>query len=111
MGFMSDIQTVAANTMTANILAGKQHEFATRPSLARVAVVGAAAGVNATIVVGDQAVVNDQEISSANRYPLDPDDYAFRIPIAPTERLQIFLRITTAGGIAVTTVVQLDPVA
>jgi len=111
MGFMSDIQTVAANATTGNILAGKQHEFATRPSLARVAIVAAAPGINATIVVGDQAIVNDQEMSGANRYPIDPDDYVFRIPIAAMDRVQIFLRNTTAGGLAVTTVVQLDAVA
>lgn len=112
MGYMSDAnRTVAANSMTANILAGKQHEFATRPSLARIAVVAAAVGVRATIVVGDQAVVNDEEISSANRFPIDPDDYAFRLPVMPTERVQIFLRNTTAAGIVTNTVVQLDPVA
>lgn len=111
MGFMSDIQTVAANTTTANILAGKQHEFATRPSLARIAIVAAAAGMRTTIVIGDKAVVNDQEVSGAARYPIDPDDYTFREPMMPTERIQIYLRNTTAGGIATTTVVQLDAVA
>lgn len=111
MGYMSDVQTVAANTTTGNILAGKPHEFATRVSIARVAIVAAAAGVRATIITGDVATVNDEEISSANRWPIDPDDYTFRIPLLPTQRLQIRLRNTTGGGIAVTTVVQIDPIA
>lgn len=111
MGYMSDVQTVAANTSTDNILAGKQHEFATRPCFARIAIVAAAVGLNATIVSGDVAIVNDEEMSSANRHPVDPDDYAFRIPMAPGERLQIYLRNTTGAGILTKTVVQIDPYA
>lgn len=112
MGYMCDqARSVAANTSTPNILAGKQHEFATRPSLVRVASVAAAVGVNITIVIGDRAVVNDEPISSANRFPIDPDDYAFRFPARAGDRIQIFLRNTTGGALVVNTVIQLDEVA
>jgi len=111
MAYMQDTQTVAANATTTNILAGKQHEFATRPSLCRIAAVAAAAGMRITIVAGEHAVVNDEGISDANRFPIDPDDYAFRLSLLQGDRLQVYLRNTTAGGIAVKTVIQMDPVA
>ena len=62
MPTMSDVQSVAANTTTANVLAGKQFEFAPGASIVRFYACASAVGLNLTINVGGQALVADEEI-------------------------------------------------
>lgn len=114
MGVMTDgARSVAANTKVDNILAGKLDEFVTRPSIVRVRACAAAAGMRASITGGGSVVVDDQEISQANRWPVLPDDIVveFGLTGGPGDRLVVALRNTTVGAIVVNTVVEVIPLA
>lgn len=65
--------SVAANAVTANQLAGELYEFVGR-SMLTLAAAAAAVGLRVTFLIGGVAVVNDQDVSQANRFPILPDD-------------------------------------
>lgn len=109
MPTMSDVQTVAANTRTANILAGKAFEFAARPSIIRIYIVAAAAGINADILIGGESIMSDEEVSAANRFPTVNQDLTAQHGADAGDRLFIALRNTTVGGLVVQTLVEVLP--
>jgi len=91
--------SVAANAVSTNRLAGLLHEFLDRPAMVTLAAAAAAVGLNVTFLIGGVAVVNDQAVSQANRFPVFPDD-------AVTQeqgigRLVLTFRNTTAAAIIV----------
>lgn len=90
---------VAANATTANLLAGLSYEFLPGPAHIVVASVGAAAGLNATLLVGNGiTVVDDQAFSQANRFPVLPDDVLFEDDV-PAGRMLFRVRNTTGAPI------------
>jgi len=107
---MTDIRTVAANAIVANILTGKIHEFASRPSVVRLLITGAAVGVFTSFLIGGEAVVQDQEIGAANRFPLDPDDFFAEFGASVGDRVVVQLRNSTGAGIIVQSVVDVSPI-
>lgn len=97
---------IAANSVTSNQLAGKLFEFLDRPANVLLAAAATALGVNATLMIGGRAVVLDEAISQANRFPVIPDDVV-------TEerglgRMILTFRNTTAAAIAVHYSVDVD---
>lgn len=108
---MSDRQSVAANTTIANVLVGKSQEFLTRPSVLRFGLTASAVGLFTTIIVGNEVICEDQEISSANRSPLDPDDYNYEASGMPGDRVIVKLRNSTAGALTGFTGVKVTPLA
>jgi len=111
MPFMADRQSVAANSTVANVLAGKSQEFLTAPSVIRFGVVAAAVGLFTTIIVGNEVICEDQEASSANRSPLDPDDYNYEASGMPGDRVIVKLRNSTGAAIIGFTGVKVTPLA
>lgn len=110
-GVMTDSAlSVAANAVSANIYAGKLYEFLSRPSIIRVRISAAAAGLNFTFVVGGITYVNDQAISSSNRWPVLPDDMIGQFPGAAGARLIGTYRNTTGGAITVNDVTEVIPI-
>lgn len=109
MSTMTDRQTVAANTRTTNILAGKAFEFVRQASIVNVYIVAAAVGVNADFQVGGDVIVADEEVSGANRFPQTNTDLFTRHGALPGERLFLSLRNTTGVGIVVQTLVEVLP--
>lgn len=71
---LTDRVSVAANAVSTNRLAAKLNEFLTRPSIVKFYLVAAAIGLNATVQVGNQVYIDDQEISGANRFPTKDQD-------------------------------------
>lgn len=96
---MTYVGSVAANTTTANLLAGKSQEFVTEPSVVTIGVAASAVGLNATVVVGSEVVVDDQEVSSINRMPQFPEDVLAEGGAFPSDRINVRLRNTTGGAI------------
>lgn len=103
--------SVAANATSANVYAGKIAEFIMRPSIVRIRVSAAAAGLNATLLIGGVNAINDQAISSSNRWPILPDDLLVQVPARPGARLVLTFRNTTGGAITVNHVTEIIPVA
>lgn len=91
--------SVAANATSTNQLAGQLFEFLDRPAKVMLSAASSAAGINVTFLIGGTAVVNDQPISQANRFPILPDD------IVTSERglgrMILTFRNTTGGALTV----------
>jgi len=108
---MTDIaRSVAADSSTANILDNKAETYLTRNSALTFYIVAAAVGIFATVLVGDTVVVDDQEISNLNRFPIRPDDLTARAGGAGGDLILVRLRNSTAGAIVVNTVVDVQGV-
>ncbi len=111
MKVMTDVaRSVAANSQSGNILDGKPEQYLTGNSAISFYIVAAAAGILATILVGDTVVVEDQEVSSANRFPIRPDDLLARSGGAGGDLLYVRLRNRTAGAVVATSVVDVQRV-
>lgn len=92
--------SVAANTVSANQLAGQLYEFLDRAMPVLLAATSSAVGINVTFLVGGVAIVNDQPISQANRFPVLPDDIVTALRRA-RGRLVLTFRNTTGGALTV----------
>ncbi len=110
MPVMTDRQSVAANTVIANVVAGKLHEFIERPSAVRLYSSASAVGLNVTLVVGGRTVCQDQEVNAQNRMPIMPDDFVAEVGGLPGQRILVSWRNTTGGAITGFTRVEVVPV-
>lgn len=111
MKVMTDVgRSVAANASTANVLDGKPEVYLSRNSGLAFYLVAAAIGIFATILVGDSVVVDDQEISGINRFPIRPDDLFARSGGAAGDLVFVRLRNSTGAAILVNTVVDVQAV-
>lgn len=106
---MTDVQSVAANTTTANILAGKQMEFVPEASIVSIGINASAVGLRATVVIGSEVVVDDQKVSGINRMPQFPEDVLAEGGAFPSDRITVRLRNTTAGAITGFTKINVSP--
>lgn len=106
---MTDVQSVAANTTTPNILAGKAKEFVDEASILQIGIVASAVGLKATVVVGNEVVVDDQEVSAINRMPQFPEDVLAEGGAFPGDRITVRLHNTTAGAITGFTKINIVP--
>lgn len=111
MPVMQGSVSVAANDVSANILAGELFEFLSRPSRIVVYTTGSATGLNSTLLVGGLAFANDQAISLQNRFPLVPDDFFVDAGGFAGERLVLTFRNTTAGALVAFWKVEVNAVA
>ena len=111
MKVMTDVgRSVAANASTANVLDGKPEVYLSRNAAISFFITAAAVGMFATILVGDTVVVDDQEVSGINRYPIRPDDLYARSGGAGGDLVYVRYRNSTGAAILVTTVVDVQPV-
>ena len=110
MSLMSDNQSVAANATIQNVLAGKVHEFLSEDSIVRVYASAAAVGLNLSVLIGAEVLVDDQEINSANRFPLIPDDLIAEGAGFASDRLIVRYRNTTGAAIIVKSATVVEPV-
>ncbi len=96
MPTMQDSLSVAANAVSANVLAGQLYEFI--PSVnVTISVTGSATGLRATFICG-VPLINDQAINLQNRFPLIPDDI-IHTGVVPGGRMVLTFRNTTAGAL------------
>lgn len=106
---MTDVQSVAANTTTANILAGKAMEFCAEPSIVMIGVNASAVGLRCSVVIGTEVVVDDQEVSSINRMPQFPEDVLAEGGAFGGDRITVRLRNTTGGALTGFTKINIAP--
>jgi hypothetical protein len=100
MPVMQDSLSVAANAVSANVLAGLLHEFLGRQAAKlTLLATGSAIGLRVTLLVGGRAVVNDQAIGLQNRFPITPDDLILSAGALPGERMVLTFRNTTGGAL------------
>ena len=112
MPAMQDSVAVAANSTSANVLAGLTFEFVPRNwrrAAVRVLAVTTATGVRGTFSIDQTGIVQDQLISFANRFPVIPDDQLLVHGAMPGQRMFLTFRNTTGGALTVTWKVDIEP--
>jgi len=92
--------SVAANSTSTNRVAGLTHEFLDRPATIILAAAAAAVGLTCSLLVAGVALVDDQSVSQANRFPLVPDDIIASEDV-DGGRILLRFRNTTGGAIIV----------
>ncbi len=98
--------SVAANATVENVLSGSAFEFARANQLLSMGVLGAAAGINVTITVGDQIILEESPAAVGTDYPIIPDEMYYNDVAAMGDRIVVKLRNTTGGAIVGRTIVQ-----
>ena len=99
MGVITNTTTLAANTTSANLIAGQINEFLARPSVVSLFITADNPGLLATLLVGKDVVIDRQEVSDANRFPQTPEDFLDRGAGLGGERITLRLDNPTAGVI------------
>lgn len=98
-GFMSDSAfSVAANAVSSSLYVNKPYEIAP-PSVVRIRMSAAAAGLNSSVIAQGVLIVPDQAIPSTNRWPQLPEDLLIQHDF-PGGKLFHTVRNTT--GVAIT---------
>lgn len=73
---------------------------ASRGALVKFAYTGSAAGLTAQAFIGQRPVIEEGDVSTQNRMPLDPDDVVDRnLPARPNERIRLIVTNTTGGAL------------
>lgn len=99
MPTMQDSLSVAANAVSANVLAGQLYEFVPSGLNVTISCTSSATGVRTSFICG-VPLINDQAINFQNRFPLIPDDIIHTGEV-PGGRMVLTFRNTTAGALTV----------
>jgi len=109
MAIMTYIASVGAGAVVANALSGKSHEFIGEPSIITIGVAGSAVGLNASLIVGDEVTVDDQEVPVGTTLPAFPDQVLAQAGGLPGNRVIVKLRNTSGGAITAYVKVMVEP--
>jgi hypothetical protein len=111
MPIMNDRRSVAANTTVDNVLAGKIDEFLKMNSVVQLYANAEAVGLNVSLIVGSQVIVDDQEVANraAGVAIVKPDDFIISTGGLAGDRMILRLRNTTGAAIITRTQVAVDP--
>lgn len=109
MAVMTDRQSVPANATIQNVLAGKMNEFLPENSVISLFATAAAVGANMTMIVGNEVVVDDQEVNALNRMPITPDDFLGQGGGFQGDRVIVRYRNTTGAAIVMFSRLETSP--
>jgi len=101
--------TIAAGTVTDNLLSGSAFEFLRQNSLVSIGLTQAATGMFATIQSGSDIIVEEFSPAIATRFPIIPDEMYYSDVGAVGDRLVIRVRNPTGGGVIARAIVQITP--
>lgn len=92
--------SVAASTVTDNVLSGSQFEFLPYDAALEFGIVGDtnAADLRVDVYSGQDVLMESAEPSAQNRIPVFPDDYNLQDVAAGGERIKIRVRNLNAGA-------------
>jgi len=109
MAMMTDTQSVLANAVVQNAIAGKSQEFIKEPSVVSLSATGSAIGLFMTFIIGDEVVIEDQAIPLTNRFPIVPDDTLGQGGAFPGDRVVVKIRNSTGGALTSWVRVDVEP--
>lgn len=101
---------VAANTTTANVLAGESIEFPRMRAALEILATGSAAGMLMYLQIGSRVVMDYQGIPGTNRYPFAPDDLVLQAAAAAGERIILKFQNPTGGALTYQVKAFLQPI-
>ena len=109
MAIITEVATIVASTVSANLCAGKSAEFIKEPSIVSLSATGSAIGLYATMIVGEEVVIDDQPIPLTNRFPIVPDDTLAQAGGFLGDRINVRLRNSTGGNLTGWIRVDIEP--
>lgn len=99
MPTMQGSLSVAANSVSLNVLAGNIYEFLPANARLTFSCTGSATGLNTTLIAQGVSLINDSAINAANRFPQIPTDIMSQEVVPGGSRLVNTFRNTTAGAL------------
>ena len=108
--FLSDKRTVAIAGTVDNILTGKFAEFLQEDSKISVAITSEVDLLFASVIIGNELLIDGQEISDTNASPRNPEDVLVQGFGAKGDRVIIKLRNGNAATNDVRSAVFVEPV-
>lgn len=109
MAIMTDTQSIGANTTIPNVLSGKSAEFVKEPSVITFSATGSAVGLKMTAIVGEEVIIDDQDIPLTNRFPVLPDDSLAQGGGFVGDRIVVRMRNSTGGALTSWVRVDVEP--
>jgi hypothetical protein len=109
MSMMTDFQAVGIGAVVQNAMAGKSQEFIKEPSIISLSMTGSAIGLFVTFIVGEEVIIEDQQIPLTNRFPIVPDDTLAQGGGLPGDRVIVKIRNSTGGALNAWTRVDIEP--
>jgi len=106
---ISRTDSIAANSRSANLLAGESFEFMPANALVTWRAAAAAAGLKLDFGVGGEMQAINITPPATNRFPFPPDDTITSFAAARGERLSLFATNSTGGAIVLNTVIEIVP--
>ena len=110
MPVITGVTVIALNSTSANLLAGDINEFLGNAAIVSLFCTGSAVALRAQLLIGSDVVVDDQEVSGANRFPITPDDFLSRGGGMPGDRLTLRFRNPTGAAITANWRLAIEPV-
>lgn len=102
--------SIAANSVNDNVLAGNQFEFAPTRSRVEIGLNQSATGLEIDVLVGSRSVITRMIPLIKATTPIYPDDYLVTTGALAGERIIIRARNTTGGALTLLTNVKFTPV-
>ncbi len=103
-------QSIAANTTVENVITGSQFEFAPYDASVEFGVIGSATGLVSDISTGQEVIAERMSLSTANRFPVLPDDFIALDMVRQGERIKVRISNTTGGALTAFWCVRMMPV-
>lgn len=107
--FIQRSDSIGANSVNDNVIAGNQFEFAPTRAIVEFAVIGSATGLEVDVLIGARSVVTRMLPSLQNRFGIYPDDFTLRGGAQAGERVIVRVRNTTGGALTAFTTVKYNP--
>lgn len=104
--------SIAAGAENTNVLSGSIYEYVPFDALVEIALVDGAAGeLRCGVTSGSDVLLEQGQVSNANRFPIYPDDFQLSDYAAAGDRLVIRARNTGAGANTLRYSVRMTPVS
>jgi len=113
MPTISGSVSVAANAVSANVLAGSPFEFVAQPSLIKLATTqagAAASDITGVFQVGGESLLQSGNVSDRSAFPTFRDDLLVETGGQSGERLFLTFANTTGGALVVSFLLDIMPI-
>ncbi|MGH2361213.1 MAG: hypothetical protein ACRDGM_11835 [bacterium] len=111
MPSMTNRQSVGVGLTVRNVFSDELNYRLKQPSRILLYGTAAAIGLLASLYIGDQNFLDDQEVSAQNRMPLIPDDFLVEAAGYPGDEIILRWRNPTAGAIVGFSRIDIIPLA
>lgn len=110
MGVMVYNKNVVAATVVEHIFKDKPESLVKVPSAVQFIVGGGGAGVYLTILIGNEVVMDAQEINDVTTWPIAPDQVLLVAPALPLDTINVRIHNRNAADRVVRILASVEPI-